>query len=172
MKKFLLLALLVPCAASATPYFQHAVLTPSSIQGELFTGAIKTNAGVSQETALPILYRDVSPSAPWYDLSWSPLAVGYSAGSGQAFGNVGPVLDAGPQVTYGIEWLASAANASFGASTKAFFNCSAAANACGQLSVGVMANGTFEQQGQLVRTWHEFGAHPVGYFLGPTILFK
>ena len=166
----LFLAVAVP--SFADPYFQHAVLTPSSIQGQLFTGVVKTNAGISQETALPVFYRNVAATAPWYDLSWSPFAIGYSAGSGQAFANFGPILDVGPQITYGIEWVASAASASFGASTKSFFNCAPSSTACGALSAGVMANGTFEQGGQLVRTWHEFGAHPVAYFLGPTILFK
>lgn len=174
MKKILFALVLgvLSAPAFADPYFQHASLTPSNISGELFTGVVKTNAGISDETALPLFYRNVSSSSPWYQPSFSPLAVGYSAGGGTAFANIGPILDAGPQVTYGIEYLATAASASFGASTKAFFNCSTLANACGSLSVGVMANGTFEQNGQLVRTWHEFGAHPVAYFLGPTITFK
>jgi hypothetical protein len=167
-----LMMALAAMSAKADPYYQHAVLTPSSIQGELFTGMVKTNAGYAQETALPLLYHNYSPEDPWYKPSHALLAVGYSAGGGSAFANLGPVLDVGPQLTYGIEWVAAAANASFGASTQAFFNCSAGATACGQLSAGVMANGTFEENGQLVRTWHEFGAHPVAYFVGPTILFK
>ena len=166
------LVCLCSLAAHADPYFQHAVLTPSAIQGELFTGVVKTNAGISDETALPLFYRNVSASSPWYQPSFSPLAVGYSAGGGTAFANIGPILDVGPQITYGVEWLASAASASFGASTKSFFNCAPSSTACGALSAGGMANGTFEQGGQLVRTWREFGVHPVAYFLGPTILFK
>ena len=157
--------------AFASPYYQHAVLTPSAIQGELFTGAIRTNAGFSQETALPLFYHN-SDNAPWYEPSSSPLALGYSAGGGQTFVNVGPVVDFGPQLTYGVERLAAAASASFGKSTKAFFDCAANSTTCGTLSAGVMANGTFEQGGAMVKTWHEFGAHPVAYFLGPTIRFK
>ena len=173
MKKLALVALLALAAsAHADPYYQHAVLTPSSVQGELFTGVVKTNAGISQETALPLFYRNAAPLSPWYQPSYSLLAIGYSAGSGQAFANIGPILDLGPQLTYGIEWLASAASASFGASTKAFLSCAPTATACGAISAGVMANGTFEQAGQLTHTWHEFGAHPIAYFLGPSITFK
>ena len=44
MKKLIAALLLVAAPAVATPYYQHAILTPSKVQGELFTGVLKTNA--------------------------------------------------------------------------------------------------------------------------------
>ena len=166
----LLLLSLVAVSAHATPYYQHPVLTPSSVQGELFVVPMWTNAGVVQETLAPAFYHNAAPTAPWYEPS-TAFALGWSAGGGNAYGGTGFVLDVGPQAIYGIEGVVGLVSANGEASVVKFFACSPTATACGTLSTGVMLNGTFESGGKPVTTLREFGAHPLGYFLGPSVRF-
>jgi hypothetical protein len=170
MKKLLAALLLIASPALAAPYYQHPTLTPSSVQGELFVVPMWTNAGVVQETLAPAFYHNATPTDPWYHPS-TAFAFGWSAGGGNAFGGLGPVIDIGPQIIYAVEDGVGLFSTNGKANVVKFFNCSASATACGSLSAGVIANGTFESGGQFTRTWKQFGAHPVGYFLGPSVLF-
>ena len=83
MKTLIAAALLAVLAGPsfATPYYQHPVLTPSSVQGELFVVPMWTNAGVVQETLAPAFYHNAAPTAPWYEPS-TAFALGWSAGGG------------------------------------------------------------------------------------------
>ena len=171
--KYLLLAALLAVAvpSHAAPYFQHATLTPSSVQGELFVGMMKTNAGYCQETILPIFYNNAAPTDPWYKPSFAPLAVGWNAGGGSVSGGAGSVLDVGPQLISLFEQGVGLVSGGSKASVVSFFNCSASATACGSLSAGVIGNLTIENQGKMTTTWKELGAHPIGYFIGPSVKF-
>ena len=171
MKFMLLAALLVAAAPSHAQYFKHASLAPSSIQGQLFIGAMRTNAGYCQETILPIFYKNAAPIDPWYKPSFSPLAIGWSAGGGSVSGGAGSVLDVGPQLISLFEQGAGLFSPGSKASIVDFFNCSASATACGSLSAGVIGNLTIENQGKLTTTWKELGAHPLGVFIGPSVKF-
>ncbi len=164
------LLLFVTCA-QAEPYFQHASLAPSNISGEVFIGAMKTNAGYCQETILPIFYRNAAPTDPWYKLSVAPLAIGWSAGGGSASGGVGPILDVGQQFIALFEAGVGVFSTTDKASIVNFFKCSPSATSCGSLSAGVLGNFTIEQNGQMTRTWKELVAHPIGYFIGPSVKF-
>jgi hypothetical protein len=173
MKTLIAALLLASVSAHAgTPYFQHAVLTPSSIQAEFFTGAMKTNAGVSQVTLLPLFYRNAAPTDPWYKPSFAPLVIGGSAGGGSASAELGSVIDVGPQIISGFEGIVGTFSAPAKASVVSFFNCSASATACGSLSAGILGNLNIEQGGKFSTTWKQLGAHPIGYIIDPSILFK
>ncbi len=172
MKKiivYLLLSVSVPCLAN--PYLSHPVLTPSSIKGELFVGAMKTNAGWSQETIAPIFYHNAAATDPWYKPSIAPLVLGWSSGGGSVSGGIGSILDVGPQIISAFEGAVGLFSPSGKENVEAFFNCSASATACGSLSAGAILNGTFQEGGKITKTWKEFGSHPVGYFIGPSVLF-
>lgn len=171
MKTLLAAALLLAVQAQAAPYYSHAVLTPSSIKGELFVGAMKTNAGWSQETVAPIFFHNAAPTDPWYHPSSAPLVIGWSAGGGSVSGGIGSILDVGPQIIAGFEGVVGLFSGNGKASVVQFFNCATSATACGSLSAGAILNGTFEENGKLTTTWKQFGAHPVGYFVGPSVLF-
>lgn len=172
MKKVLMIALFsINSSSHAESCFKHAIFTPSKIQGELFTGPMYTNSGLTQVTLIPIFYRNASASDPWYKPSFAPLVLGGSSGQGSASGVVGSVVDLGPQMIQGVELVAGVFSSSAKQSIVSFFNCSASATACGALSAGVLANLTLEENGKFTSTWHELGRHPAGYFLGPSILF-
>ncbi len=173
MKNIITAALLVLAvsAQAGTPYYQHPVLTPSSIQGEIIVGPMRTNAGWSQESVAPIFYHNAAPTDPWYHPSSAPLVIGWSAGGGSVSGGLGSLVDVGPQIIYGFEGIVGAFSANGKASIVSFFNCSSAATACGSFTSGVIANGTFESGGKFSTTWKEVGAHPVGYLLALSASF-
>lgn len=152
-------------------YYQHAVLTPSSVQGEMFTGVFKSNASAANATMAPIFYHNSSASDPWYEPSTAPLVVGYSVGGGNASALLGPVVNFGPQAIYGVEGLVGLFSDAAEASVVSFFKCSPATTACGSIAVGVLGNLNAEEKGKISTTWKEWGAHPVGYFLGPSVWF-
>ena len=158
-------------AASSSAYFQHASLAPSDLQGELFTGPMRTNNGWSDVTLLPIFFRNAAASDPWYKPSFAPLVVGGGGGGGNTNLDLGSVVDVGPQIIRGVEFAVGLFSPTAKADVVSFFNCSAAATACAALSAGALANLTVEENGALVTTWKGLGRHPVGYFLGPSILF-
>jgi hypothetical protein len=171
MKYLLLVALLViVVSAKADPYFQHASLAPSNIQGEVVIGAMKTNAGYGQETILPLFYRNAAASDPWYKPSFAPLACGWSAGGQSVSGGCGMMVDVGPQLVMLIEEAAGLFSGGK-ASATGFFNCGASSTACAAISTGVIGNLNIEDSGKLSTTWKELGAHPLGYFLGPSVKF-
>jgi hypothetical protein len=169
--KSLLAVLLLASPVFATPYYQHAVLTPSSVQGELFTGVLKTNAPAANVTLAPIFYHNASADAPWYEPSSAPLVVGYSVGGGNASAVLGPILNFGPQFVYGIEGIVGQFSSAGEASVVSFFKCSPTTTACGSISVGILGNLNAENSGKFSTTWKEWGAHPVGYFFGPSVWF-
>ena len=171
MKLRYLFVLFLAVPAAAAP-FQWASLTPSSIQGGLFTGAMKTNAGWSEETLLPLYYENAAPADPWYKPSAAPLVLGGGGGSGNANASVGSVLDVGPQFMAGLEQFVGLFSAKDQAAVTTFFNCKPAATTCAALSLGVVANLTLEQDGKFSTTFKEIGAHPVGYIVGPSVYFK
>lgn len=168
--KSLIVALILAMPATATPYYQHPTFSQAGIQGELFIGTMRTNSGFNQETIAPVFYHNASSSDPWYHPS-SAFVIGWNTGSGNASGGVGPFLDIGPQIIYGLESAVGVFSSNGKANVIAFFACSPTATACGSLSAGAIANGTFESGGQMTRTWKEFGAHPVGYTIGPSVTF-
>lgn len=159
-----------PCFAG-DPFFQHADLTPSNIQGQAVLGWMHTNAGSSQVNELPIFYRNSTATDPWYKPSFSPLAIGWSVGGGNASGNAGSLIDFGPQLISAFEGGLGLFSSNAEASVINFFNCSASATACGALSAGLLANLTIEHNGQFSKGVHEMFAHPLGEFVGPSILF-
>ena len=150
---------------------QWASLSPSKIQGELFVGALKTNAGTSQATLLPVCYYNAEPTDPWYKPSVTPLAIGWTSGGGSASALLGPVLDVGPQLLTGLEVAVGAFSPSAKASVTNFFTCAPTSTACGALSAGVLLNLNIEQGGKFSTTWKELGADPVAYFIGPSVHF-
>lgn len=158
-------------AARAESFFQHADLTPSSIQGQFFTGASRTNKGWGQLTMMPLFFRNAAASDPWYKPSFSPLAIGGTFGHGDASLAAGAVVDVGPQIIMGMESVVGLFSDAGKTSVSSFFNCSAAATACAALSAGALANLTVEENGTFSRTLKEWGRHPVAYFIGPSLLF-
>lgn len=173
MKRLIAVAALILAAAmpAKAQFFQHANLTPSNVQGELVVGGMYTNAGWNQVTELPIFYRNAAATDPWYVPSFSPLTIGGSAGGGNTSGNAGSLLDVGPQIISGVEGFVGLFSANGKTSVSNFFNCSSSATACAALSTGVLANFTIEENGQFSTSLHELFRHPVGYFIGPSILF-
>lgn len=169
--KLLLAFLILAVPASATPYYQHPILTQSSIQGEMFTGVLKTNAPAANATLVPLLYHNATVMDPWYEPSSSLLTIGYSVGGGNASAVLGPVLNFGPQFIYGIEALVGTVSDAGEAAVVGFFKCSVSATACGSLSAGLLVNLNAEEGGKFSTTWKEWGAHPVGYFIGPSVWF-
>ncbi|MDD5301490.1 MAG: hypothetical protein PHS14_00160 [Elusimicrobia bacterium] len=165
------LFLLASPLVARAQYFQHVSLSPSHVQGELFTGAMKTNKGVGQVTLLPVFFRNAAASDPWYRPSFAPLVVGGGAGGGNTNLALGSVLDVGPQLIMGFEGAVGLFSAPAKTRVEGFFNCSASATACAALSAGVLANLNLEEDGRFSDTWKALGRHPVGYFIGPSLLF-
>jgi hypothetical protein len=160
-----------PGLAMASPYYQHASFLPSSVQGQLTLGLMRTNAGYQEVSELPIFYHTAAVNGAWYDLSHSPLACGGAVGRQSASFNCGAILDLGPQLIEGLEYLTGKFSLKAQAGLAQFFNCSASANACGTLSAGALSNVTVEDNGVLARGAHDLFKHPIGYFIGPSILF-
>lgn len=156
---------------SSGAYYKHAILTPSSVQGELFTGAMRTNAGISQVTLLPAFYHNASATDAWYKPS-SAFVVGGTSGGGSASAVLGPMIDAGPQLISGIEGAAGLISPAAKTNIVSFFSCSPQANACGTISVAVLFNANLEQGGKFSTTLKEVGEHPLGFVLGPSVTFK
>jgi hypothetical protein len=171
MKKILAAVLLGLAVPSFALTFQRASLSPSNVQGELFTGAMHTNAGLSQVTLIPIYYENAAPTAPWYRPSFAPLVVGGNSGNGSASAVLGAVADVGQQIIAAVESGVGYFSPSAKASVASFFNCSASSTACGALSAGILGNLNIEEAGKFSTTWKELGRHPIGYFIGPVIRF-
>ena len=160
---------ILPIASGA--YYKHAILTPSSVQGQVFEGAMRTNAGISQVTLLPAFYHNASATDAWYKPS-SAFVIGGTSGGGSASAVIGPMIDAGPQLISGIEGAAGLISPAAKTNIVSFFSCSPLANACGTISVAVLFNANLEQGGKFSTTLKEVGEHPLGFVLGPSVTFK
>ncbi len=154
---------------NAKPYFMTASLAPGQMQGELITGALMTNHGqINSATLLPVFYHPVKPSDPWYKVEWSPLAIGGGAANGNAYVNLGPLLDLGPQIQMGLVKAVYFVSPAKGASLAGIFNPTASSYV--SISFGAMLNLEPLQGGQFVSA-SQWAKNPLGYFVGPAFHF-
>ena len=176
MKKLIvgLLVCLGVRLAGASPYFDHVDYTSEAgVQGQLVSGAVRTNAGIGSVQLLPIFYHNAPTpttlSQFFTDLSFSPLAIGGSFGGGNGQFDLGPIFDLGPQVQGLI--VAGLKLASPSASQKVL-NFFAPNGNYVALSAGVLLNASPLINGRIIDPFSKEGLRsPLGFFAGPSVIF-